>query len=81
MLTGPFTQNAPAISALLIAAGGLRVVKDANELEQWLATWCTDPAARERVGGKGRAVIAANRGALARVLALIAPLVQRESSR
>ena len=81
VLTGPFTQNAPAISALLIAAGGLRVVKDANELEQWLATWCTDPAARERVGGKGRAVIAANRGALARVLALIAPLMQRESSR
>ena len=81
VLSGPHNENAPAVAALLIATGGLRVVTDAQELERWLETWFADPAAAERVGGKGRAAIAANRGALQRVLALIAPLVRREPTR
>ncbi len=78
VLTGPSTANAPAVAALLIEAGALRVVKDATELDRWLEAWFADPAARERVGGRGRAVIGANRGALGRVLAIVAPLVRRE---
>lgn len=80
-LTGPYTGNAPAVAALLIEAGGLKVVKDANEIDRWLAAWFGNPEAAARIGNKARAVIAANRGALEKVLAIIAPLARGEAPR
>ena len=70
-LAGPQQANAPDIARLLEAAGALRIVRDAGELGAALLALYADSAARARMGAAGQAVVAANRGALARVLQLV----------
>ncbi len=74
VLAGPHTENAGGSDALLEAAGGLARVTDAGTLATTLAAFFIDVAERERRGRAGAAFVAGNRGALARVLALAAPL-------
>jgi 3-deoxy-D-manno-octulosonic-acid transferase len=75
LLSGPATFNAEAVARLLREAGALEIVADSSALAARLAALLTDPAARARAGDRGLAVVAANRGALAKVLALAAPLL------
>jgi 3-deoxy-D-manno-octulosonic-acid transferase len=77
ILTGPHTFSAPAVAGLLLEAGAAQLVTDADSLAARVGDYLAEPEARSRDGGAARAVLAANRGALARVLALIEPLLDR----
>jgi len=75
VLTGPHNFNAPDVAELLIARGAAAVVHDAGELGAAVTRLLADPAERERIGALGRASVEGSRGALARLLELIEPLL------
>ena len=76
ILTGPHNGNSADISTLLIARGAAEVVRDAGELGARVAMLLSDPAERERIGALGRDSVDSNRGALAKLLRLIEPLLR-----
>ncbi len=73
VLTGPSCFNGREIAQLLLARGAALEVKSARELAAALERLLADPRAREQMGVIGRQIIAANRGSVARILALIEP--------
>jgi len=75
ILTGPHHHNSEEIARLLIARGAAQVVHDGAELGGRVGALLADPAERERMGAAGRASVDSNRGALAKLLALIEPLL------
>jgi 3-deoxy-D-manno-octulosonic-acid transferase len=75
ILTGPNNFNSEEIARLLIARGAAEIVHDAAELGTRVSALLADPAARARMGSAGRASVEGNRGALAKLLALIEPLL------
>ena len=75
VITGPHTQNGPEIARLLIAAGGALEVADGVALAAAAGRLLADPALRERMGESARSFVEAHRGSLARLLALIEPLL------
>ncbi len=75
IVTGPHQFNAADIAQLLVARGAVQFVRDEAELAATLIAWLSDPTQRAQVGARGQAVVAENRGALERVLALITPLL------
>jgi 3-deoxy-D-manno-octulosonic-acid transferase len=75
ILTGPNNFNSEEIARLLIARGAAEVVRSAGELGARVSALLADAAARERMGAAGRASVDGNRGALAKLLALIEPLL------
>jgi 3-deoxy-D-manno-octulosonic-acid transferase len=75
ILTGPHNFNGEDIARLLIERGAARVVTDARELSEGLASLLASPVERERIGGIGRAAVEENRGALAKLLDLLEPLL------
>jgi 3-deoxy-D-manno-octulosonic-acid transferase len=70
-LVGPHTFNFQEITALLLAAGAVRRVANVDDLAAGVLRWLGDPDDRRRCGDAGRVRIDAERGALARTLALI----------
>jgi 3-deoxy-D-manno-octulosonic-acid transferase len=74
-LTGPYSFNSPEAAQLLESANGLRRVSDAHSLatELWEILHGA-PEARE-CGTHAALAVAANRGATARVLTLLAPML------
>jgi 3-deoxy-D-manno-octulosonic-acid transferase len=75
LVTGPRNENAADIAALMAECGALQVVPDADGLARAVSALLDDPAGRARRGQAAQAALAANRGALARLLALVDPLV------
>lgn len=75
VLCGPNTFNAPDIAAQLEQAGALAVVRGAAELVATLSSLFADENRRAQMGRAGQTVIANNRGACERVLALAAQLL------
>jgi 3-deoxy-D-manno-octulosonic-acid transferase len=71
VLSGPQQFNSPEVARVLTAQGALTMVHDAAELAAALTRLLADPQARAAQGAAGRAAIAANRGALERLLSLI----------
>jgi len=63
------------VAQLLISRGAARVVHTAGELGLAVSALLADRAERERIGALGRDSVAASRGALERLLALIEPLL------
>ncbi len=61
---GPHTFNFEEISAALEQAGAARRVDDPDGLATVALAWLVDPDERERVGRRGREVVARSRGAL-----------------
>jgi 3-deoxy-D-manno-octulosonic-acid transferase len=55
--------------------GGARIATGEALGELW-AAWLTDPAAAQKVGERGRALVAGNSGALDRTLELLGPLIE-----
>jgi 3-deoxy-D-manno-octulosonic-acid transferase len=76
-LTGPHNFNAQEIADMLIEAGAVQVVTDQPSLRAAVEVLLGDPAERERRGVIGLEAVERNRGALARLLALIDPVLQR----
>ena len=77
VLTGPHNFNSADIARLLIARGAAEVVRDAAGLRARVSELLADPAARARMGAHGRECVESNRGALAKLLGLIDPLLQQ----
>ncbi len=76
ILTGPYTFNAEDIAALFIDQGAAERVATAGQLADRLGVLFADAEAARRMGERGREVVSQNRGALARLLELIDPLVR-----
>ncbi len=70
-LFGPNMFNFDEISRLLLNAGAARQVNDAGQLAASVIDWLRDAPKRNAVGDQGRAVVAANRGALEAVLGMV----------
>ncbi|HQH54536.1 MAG TPA: glycosyltransferase N-terminal domain-containing protein [Candidatus Hydrogenedentes bacterium] len=77
---GPYMRNFidPA-KALLESRGAMQV--DAGGLQETLAGLLTEPEARARLGGKGRAAVLANQGAIERSLDILEPLLRSGRTR
>jgi 3-deoxy-D-manno-octulosonic-acid transferase len=78
ILTGPNNFNSEEIARLLIARGAAEVVHNAHELGERVSALFADRAARERMAAAGRASVDGSRGALAKLLALVEPLLEGE---
>jgi 3-deoxy-D-manno-octulosonic-acid transferase len=76
VLTGPNTFNAEAIASLLRESGAATVVKDSQELAAGVTELLADEGLRAERGATGRALVQQNRGALEKLLQLLAPLLQ-----
>lgn len=72
ILVGPHNANAPDIAQLLLDRGAARQVASAEQLAAAILELAADPAARAQMGARASAIVAENRGALDRVLQLIA---------
>jgi 3-deoxy-D-manno-octulosonic-acid transferase len=79
-LVGPHTFNFQEITALLLEVGAVRRIADADELADGVLRWLGDPADRRRCGDAGRLRIDAERGALARTLALVDACLEKGHS-
>jgi 3-deoxy-D-manno-octulosonic-acid transferase len=75
ILTGPNNFNSAEIARLLIERGAAAVVHDAAQLGARVNALLADAGERERMGAAGRAAVDGNRGALAKLLSLIEPLL------
>jgi 3-deoxy-D-manno-octulosonic-acid transferase len=76
ILTGPHNFNAEDVFVKLREAGATQSVAGAEGLASAVTALLSDPAARRRMGSVGLEVVEANRGAVARLLGLIEPLLQ-----
>ncbi|MDK2123021.1 lipid IV(A) 3-deoxy-D-manno-octulosonic acid transferase [Parachitinimonas caeni] len=73
VLLGPSTFNFAVAAQDALACGAARQVDDADQLMQQVTELLGDLPQRQAMGGAGRVLIGHHRGALARVLALLAP--------
>jgi 3-deoxy-D-manno-octulosonic-acid transferase len=73
VVTGPSHSNGKEIAELLLARGAALQVNDAAQLALTLQRLIGDPSERDRIGRTGQEIIAANRGGLGKLLALIEP--------
>lgn len=62
---GPHMSNFREIAETFLAAGGAVQVENAAQLIAFVETMIADPAAREELAARGRAVVETNRGAAA----------------
>jgi 3-deoxy-D-manno-octulosonic-acid transferase len=76
VLTGPHHSNSQDVARLLLEQGAALQVESAQELAAALARLLADPEERRRIGAIGRHIVESNRGSVARLLALIEPLLQ-----
>ena len=77
ILHGPHVWNFAEIYAALDQARGAERVDDAERLTAGLATWLSDPAARERAAQAARATVEALGGALERTLSALEPYLMQ----
>jgi len=76
ILTGPNNSNSEEAARQLIALGAVAVVKGPQDLAEKALTLFADPEQRARLGAQGSHFVAANRGALAKLLGLVVPLIE-----
>jgi len=76
VITGPHTHNAPDIARALLACGAAIEVSTREQLSQVLAELFSDVQHRRALGARALEFVAANRGALQRLLALIEPALR-----
>ncbi len=76
MLSGPHTHNSQDIADMFEHAGALRIVRSQEELGYRLIEWIGDPERARATGAIGREAVAANRGAVDRLVAMIEPLLR-----
>jgi 3-deoxy-D-manno-octulosonic-acid transferase len=79
VLTGPADFNGREVAEMLVDRGAVWRVSDSAALAAALERLLDDPALRTRMGSLGREAVAANRGSVARVMALIDPAPAQSS--
>jgi 3-deoxy-D-manno-octulosonic-acid transferase len=75
MLSGPHVQNAQDVADLLEQSGALRIVRSREDLADRVCQWLDDPALARAAGERGRQAVAQSRGAVQRLVAMVAPLL------
>jgi 3-deoxy-D-manno-octulosonic-acid transferase len=75
VLTGPHNSNGEDVARLLLECGAAEIVRSGAELGSRVAELLADPSLRKERGNRGRTAVDRNRGALEKLLALIAPLL------
>ena len=78
LVSGPHVYNAQDISDMFIDLGACHIVEDADGLAAAVTELLDDTAAAAEQGGRGRDIVQQNRGALARLLSLLEPLIGAE---
>lgn len=73
VLSGPHVFNFTDISQMLVSAGGMIQVENAQQLAAKVNEWLENPAQLGEVGKAARSVVENNRGAQQRLFELIAP--------
>jgi 3-deoxy-D-manno-octulosonic-acid transferase len=76
VITGPWTQNAREVAELLDRSGALATVRDVDQLARRVLECFADPARARTDGAKGCEAVAANRGAVQRVVEMVLPLLR-----
>ena len=76
IVTGPHVFNAQEIADHLVAAGACTIAPTASELAPAVRELFADPVLAEQQVASGRTILESNRGALARLMGLIEPLVK-----
>jgi 3-deoxy-D-manno-octulosonic-acid transferase len=74
---GPSMQNFRDMAERFDAAGAWRRVADGAELGRVWGEWLADQAAARAQGDRAAALVVENRGALARTLEMLAPILAR----
>ncbi|MCU0935629.1 MAG: lipid IV(A) 3-deoxy-D-manno-octulosonic acid transferase [Gammaproteobacteria bacterium] len=74
---GPHVFNFAEVSQLLLGRGAARQVRGTRELAAAVSALLQDPEARAAMGECGRDVVAENRGALDRLMAVLEPHLER----
>jgi 3-deoxy-D-manno-octulosonic-acid transferase len=74
---GPSMQNFRDMAERFDAAGAWRRVADGAELGRVWGEWLADPTAARARGERAAALVVENRGALARTLEMLAPILAR----
>lgn len=72
VVTGAHHENNPDVARSMFDTGAAVRVEGANPLALQVIAWLLDPAAARRVGAAGDAMVHTNRGALQRLLGLVA---------
>jgi len=75
LLSGPHVFNAQEIADMFVVSGACTLVQDPAELAVEVGRLLSDAQAASRLGDAGREILERNRGALARLMAMIEPLV------
>ena len=75
LLSGPHVYNAQEIASMFVDRGACRLVQDAEGLAAEVSRLLSDEQTASRLGDAGRDILERNRGALARLLAMIEPLL------
>jgi 3-deoxy-D-manno-octulosonic-acid transferase len=68
-------QNAQDVADLLEQCGALRIVRSREELADRVCQWLDDPSLARTAGERGRQAVAQSRGAVQRLVAMVAPLL------
>jgi 3-deoxy-D-manno-octulosonic-acid transferase len=76
VLTGPHNSNGADVARLLLDCGATEIVHDGADLGSKVSELLSDQARRIEMGSRGRAAIDRNRGALEKLIRLIAPLLK-----
>jgi len=75
VVTGPSLYNFQSVSEELLAAKGMRVIQDAEELAKVLGRLFADQEERQEMGQAAHMVVQSNQGATTRNLELISDLI------
>lgn len=75
VLTGPNNSNGEDVARLLLDCGAAEIVRNGAELGARVAELLTDQEQRVQMGNRGRAAVDRNRGALEKLMGLIASLL------
>ena len=77
ILTGPNNSNSLEAARQLVANGAAQIVQGPQDLGEKVAALFGEPDTRTRMGAAGRDFVEANKGALAKLLGLIVPLIEQ----
>jgi 3-deoxy-D-manno-octulosonic-acid transferase len=78
VLCGPHMSSQQEIVDRLLSASAVLMVHTADELASTVVRLASDPSVRERLGAQAQQVVAGNRGATERTMAVIEPQLRAE---